>query len=70
MNYLISNTSTVIIVSLIIYGVTALFLLPAPFKNQFISPEGTSKKALQFASRLIFRLMLIFPMLFLLKNAV
>lgn len=72
MNYLISDRNTLIWLWFSLYTFTVLFLIPTPLvaKNQTNISEETDEKAIQFASRLVFRTALIFPMLFLLKNVV
>jgi hypothetical protein len=72
MNYLTSDTNTLIWLWFTLYTFSVLFLIPLPFnlKEQTNSLEATNEKALQFASRLIVRTVLVFPMLFLLKDAV
>lgn len=72
MNYLISDRNTLIWLWFTLYTFTVLFLIPTPLrnKNQTNTLEDTNEKAIQFASRLVFRTALIFPMLFLLKDAV
>lgn len=72
MNYITSNHHTLIWLWFTFYTFTILLFLPLPWKSQAesVSVEATNDKALQFASRLIVRTLFIFPMLFLLKNAI
>jgi hypothetical protein len=72
MNYLTSDCNTLIWLWFTLYTVTALFLIPLPFKfkTETDSLDANNEQALQFASRLVFRTILILPMLFFLKDAV
>ena len=72
MNYITSDSNTLIWLVFSIYTVSILFLIPSRDRSQsqVISTEATNDKALQFASGLVLRVVLIFPMLFLLKNVV
>ena len=70
MNDLISDQNTLVWFCFTVYVLTAVFLLPNPiqFKSQNI--DVSNQQALQFASRFIFRLALIVPIVFLLKNTI
>ncbi|MGD1920891.1 MAG: hypothetical protein ACFCAD_19625 [Pleurocapsa sp.] len=70
MNYSPIDQNTLIWVCFTAYTITALHILPTtvelPVKNLDIS----NQQALQFASRFVLRIALIFPMILLLKNIV
>ncbi len=70
MNYSPIDQNTLIWVCFTAYTITALLILPntveLPVKNLDIS----NQQALQFASRFVLRIALIFPMILLLKNIV
>ena len=68
MNYLTSNTNTLVWFCFTVYVVTAIFLLPNAIEVKFSSVDASYQKAVQFASRFALRIALIFPMVFLLKN--
>lgn len=71
MDYLTSNQNTLVWFCFTVYTITALFLVPSMAKpnSQAITVDNSPEQELQFASRLILRLALIFPMLILLKNS-
>ena len=68
MNYLTADTNTLVWFGFTIYVVTAVFLFPNAIDFKLDDAEASYQKALQFASRFILRISLIFPMVFLLKN--
>ena len=72
MSYLLSDKNTLVWLYFIIYTLTIIFLVPDNKKsnNEVISAEVSNEKALKFASQLILRASLIFPMIFLLKNSI
>ena len=72
MNYLLSDHNTWVWFYFILYALTIIFLVPNPIqsKTEVNSVENTEEKSLKFASNLILRTVLIFPMLFLLKNSI
>lgn len=72
MNYLMSDKNTLVWFCFTVYTITALFLVPSIVKptSQAIPIDKPHNQELQFASRLILRLALIFPMVILLKNLV
>ncbi len=69
MNYLVSEQNILVWFCFTVYVFTAVFLLPDmnEFKSETlnISPQNVVK----FAARFICRIVLIFPIMFLLKNA-
>ncbi len=72
MSSLISDHNTLVWLYFIIYALTIIFLVPNTKKsnNEAISAELSNEKALKFASQMILRASLIFPMIFLLKNSI
>lgn len=72
MSYLLSDHNTLVWLYFIIYTLTIIFLVPTTKKSnkEPISTEVSNERALQFASQLILRTVLIFPMIFLLKNSI
>ncbi|HEY9767483.1 MAG TPA: hypothetical protein V6C71_03110 [Coleofasciculaceae cyanobacterium] len=70
MNYLVTEQNTLVWFCFTVYVFAAVLILPSTIelksKNVDISPQ----KALEFASWFIFRIALIFPMIFLLKNGI
>ena len=72
MNYLLSDHNTWVWFYFILYALTIIFLVPNPIqsKTEVNSVENAEEKSLKFASNLILRTVLIFPMLFLLKNSI
>lgn len=72
MNYLTYDNNTVIWFWFTFYTLTILFLIPLPqqAKNLLASAEKTNQQAIQLASGLVLRTVLIVPMLLLLKNAI
>ncbi len=72
MSYLLSDKNTLVWLYFIIYTLTIIFLVPTTKKsnNEVISAEVSNEKALKFASQLILRASLVFPMIFLLKNSI
>ncbi|ELS00448.1 hypothetical protein Xen7305DRAFT_00001490 [Xenococcus sp. PCC 7305] len=72
MNYLLSDHNSLVWLYFILYAITIIFLVPSTNKksnNQLVTAEVTNERALQFASQLVLRTVLIVPMLFLLKNS-
>lgn len=71
MDYLVSH-HTLIWLWFIIYAVTIVFLIPNSSQKKAVlkTVEADKKKALDLGSKIILRTVLIFPMLFLLKNAI
>ena len=70
MNYLTSDTNTLVWFCFTVYTVTALFLLPNTIDLKFESQDASYQAALQFASRFVLRIALVFPMVFFLKNSI
>ena len=70
MNYLVSGQNTLVWLCFTAYAFTAVFLLPNMSEFSTNNIDTSNQKALEFASKFIFRIALIFPMLFLLKNAI
>ena len=69
MDYLVSDKNTLVWLCFTIYACAALFLIPNS-NSQTESVNASNERALQFASRFMLRIALIFPMLFLLGNAI
>jgi Ni,Fe-hydrogenase I cytochrome b subunit len=69
-NYLVSGQNTLVWFCFTAYVFTAIFLVPNISELNTDNIDISNQKALKFASKFIFRLALIFPMLFLLKNAI
>lgn len=72
MNYLSSNHHTLVWLWFTLYAVTILLLIPdnTQSQTQIETVEANNEKALQLASKMIIRTVLIIPMLFLLKNTI
>lgn len=70
MNYLVSGQNTLVWLCFTAYTFTAVFLLPNMSEFSTNNIDTSNQKALEFASKFIFRIALILPMLFLLKNAI
>lgn len=70
MNYLVPDQNTLVWFCFTVYVFTAVFLLPNTIEFKSKNVDISNQQALEFASRFIFRIALIFPMVFLLKNAV
>ena len=70
MNYLISDTNTLVWFCFTVYAITAIFLLPNAIDLKFESADASYQTALQFASRFVLRIALLFPMVFFLKNSI
>ncbi|MGV2830033.1 hypothetical protein [Myxosarcina sp. GI1(2024)] len=72
MDYFVSDKNTWVWFCFTVYTVSALFIVPDRTKTNAatISMAYGDRKALQFASRLIFRIALIFPMVFIIKNLI
>ena len=72
MSYLLSDKNTLVWLYFLIYALTIVFLVPTTkdSKTKSISLEISNEKALRFASQLLLRTVLIFPMLILLKNSI
>ena len=70
MSYLTSDRNTLVWLCFTIYVMTAIFILPNAIEFKSRSLDVSNQQALQFASRFVLRLVLIFPMVFLLKNVV
>lgn len=68
MNYSPYDTNTLVWFCFTVYVVTAVFLLPNSVDLKFDRADAAYRNALQFASRFVLRIALIFPMIFLLKN--
>ena len=69
MAYLIADKNTLLWFMFTLYAVSALFIIPNRINYQkVLSVEAIDEKAVQFASRFILRIALIFPMLFIVKN--
>ena len=72
MNNLVSDQNTLVWLWFTLYAVTILLLVPnnTQSQNQSETIEVNNEKALQFASKMILRTVLIIPMLFLIKNTI
>ncbi|MEL6439267.1 MAG: hypothetical protein AAFQ80_08460 [Cyanobacteria bacterium J06621_8] len=72
MDYLIADKNTLIWFCFTVYGVTALFLVPngINLRAKNTDPENSHTQELQFAARLVLRLVLIVPMLAVLTNTI
>ena len=72
MNNLVSDQNTLVWLWFTLYAVTILLLVPnnTQSQNQLETIEANNEKALQFASKMILRTVLIIPMLFLIKNTI
>ena len=72
MSYLLSDKNTLVWLYFIIYTLTIIFLIPTTKKSntESISTDVSNERALKFATQLILRSSLIFPMIFLLKNSI
>ena len=72
MSYLLSDKNTLVWLYFIIYTLTIIFLFPTTKKSntETISADVSNERALKFATQLILRSSLIFPMIFLLKNTI
>ena len=70
MDYLISDRNTLVWFFFTVYALTTIFILPGSINIKSSSLEISQQQALQFASRFVLRIALIFPMIFLLKNIV
>ncbi len=70
MNNLISNTNTWIWFWFTVYVLATVVVLPNKLEFETMTVKTTSQKALSFACRFIFRIVLIFPMIFLIKNII
>ena len=72
MNYLASNHNTLIWFWFITYAITIIFLIPDRHskKDLIETAEAENQRALNLASKMVLRTILILPMLLLLKNAV
>ncbi len=69
MAYLIADKNTLLWFMFTLYAVSALFIIPNRINYQkVLSVEAIDEKAVQFTSRFILRIALIFPMLFIVKN--
>ncbi len=71
MHTYLSDKSTIIWFIFTIYIISAVFLLPnrVNWEAQSVEIDAQIQQPLKFASRFIFRITLIFPMLILLQNA-
>ncbi|MBE9047193.1 hypothetical protein IQ255_22800 [Pleurocapsales cyanobacterium LEGE 10410] len=72
MDYLLSEKNTLIWLMFTIYAVTALFIVPNAIdcESSAIADNANNARALQFASRFIMRIALIFPMILLIKHTI
>ena len=72
MNYLTSNYHTLIWFWFIVYTVTIIFLFPNKSHSKVGEPifKDDNEEALQLASKILLRTVLVIPLLFLLKNSV
>jgi hypothetical protein len=70
MNYLISDQNTLVWFCFTVYVVAAVFILPSSIQFKSKTVDISNQQALQFASRFVLRLSLIFPLVFLLKNSI
>ena len=72
MNYLFSDRNTLIWFLFTVYSISLLFILPntIDFESLVESDIVNNDRAINFASRLIVRIALIFPMIFIIKNTI
>jgi hypothetical protein len=70
MDYLIADKNTLIWFCFTVYVVAALMILPNTIEFKSKTLDISNQQALEFASRFVLRIALIFPMVFLLKNAI
>jgi hypothetical protein len=70
MNYLISDQNTLVWFCFTVYVVAAVFILPSNIQFKSKTVDISNQQALEFASRFVLRLSLIFPLVFLLKNSI
>lgn len=71
MEYLIADRNTLAWLMFALYAVSALFIIPNRINaRQAASIDAVNDLALQFASRFILRIALIFPLLFVIKNTI
>lgn len=72
MDYLTADKNTLIWLCFTIYAVTALFVVPNSVKinAETMNFDTNHTRELQFAARLVLRLLLIIPMLALLTNMI
>lgn len=70
MNYLGIDQNTLVWFCFTAYALAAIFILPNTVKFPIENLDVSNQQALQFASRFVLRIALIFPMVFLLKNIV
>jgi hypothetical protein len=72
MSYLYSDKNTLVWFFLTIYAVSALFILPntIDIESPITSDHINNDRAINFASRLIVRIILIFPMILVIKNVI
>ena len=68
MDYLLSDRNTLVWFCFTVYVLTAVFILPNTIQFKSDDLDFSSRQALQFASRFVLRIALIFPMVFLLKS--
>jgi hypothetical protein len=68
MNHLISDQNILVWFCFTVYVVAAVFILPSSIQFESKTVDLSNQQALQFASRFVLRLSLIFPLVFLLKN--
>ena len=71
MDYLLSDRNTLIWLMFTIYVVSALFIVPNTiFESSTVGDNTNNDRALQLASRLLMRIALILPMIFIIRNTI
>jgi hypothetical protein len=70
MEYLIADNNTLVWFCFTVYVVAAVLILPSNLQFKSKTVDVSNQQALEFASRFVLRIALIFPMIFLLKNAI
>ena len=72
MNYLLSDKNALIWLIFTIYAMTALFIIPNSINSESSTTANdiNNDRAIEFASRLMIRIALIVPMIFIIKNTI
>jgi hypothetical protein len=70
MDNLVADKNTLVWFCFTVYVLAAVFLLPNVIEFKSKTIDISNQQALEFASRFVLRIALIFPMVFLLKNAI
>lgn len=68
MNHSLLNTNVWIWFWFVVYVIATLTILPNQIEFSSLTVKTTSQTALNFACRFMFRIVLIFPMIFFIKN--